>query len=153
MYTWGAFLPEKTLESDTVPRINVKKFEISNSEELWYILEDSYEVLKMAKSEDRKTENITIVDRKFSQENNIEEELKSETVPQGRQSFCVDFEVKSKVKIVERQADISPVINTVEAQKLKPKPKLRGKSKDILPGNSLRKWLLEEQHRRKTSQV
>ena len=142
VYNWGAFLPEKTLESDTVPRINVKKFEISNSEELWYILEDSYGVLKMTECEDRKTEIITIVDRKFSQEKNIEEDLKSETVPQGRQSFCVDFEVKSKVKIVERQADILPVINTVEAQKLKPKPKLRGKSKDILPGNSLRKWLL-----------
>ena len=119
----------------TVPE---RKFALSDNEELWYILEDSFGIIQ------KKSFKEEIIVRRYRQEENVKvNKLNSETVLQriNHVDFDRDVKVGSKVKTVGRQAELSPMKNKVEAPKMK--PKLRKEDNiNILPGNSLRKWLL-----------
>ena len=131
---WGVYLSEEELNSETVPE---RKFALSNNEDLWYILEDSFGIIQ------KKSFKEEIIVRRYRQEENVKvNKLNSETVLQriNNVDFDRDVKVGSKVKTVGRQAEFSPMKNKVEARKMK--PQLKKEDINILPGNSLRKWLL-----------
>ena len=131
---WGAYLSEEELNSETVPE---RKFALSDNEELWYILEDSFGIIQKNSFKEE-----IIVRRRYRQEDDVKVNmLNSETVLQRINHVDFDRDVGSKVKTVGRQAELSPVKNKVKAPKTKPKLKKEDNT-NILPGNSLRKWLL-----------
>ena len=100
---WGAYLSEEELNSETVPE---RKFALSDNEELWYILEDSFGIIQKNSFKEE------IIVRRYRQEDDVKVNmLNSETVLQRINHVDFDRDVGSKVKTVGRQAEFSPIKN------------------------------------------